>query len=61
MNVCQVVGRRGLNSTDAFPTGAVALCFLKADHIRPAKINTPTILIKLPEDLMTFHVEKASG
>ena len=55
------MGSRGLNSTEEFPIGAVLLCFLRADHIKPAKIITPTMLISLPDDLTTFHVEKASG
>ena len=61
MKVCQEVGSRGLNSTEPLPTGAVAFCFLKAVHINPAKIITPTILTNLPEDLTTFQVENASG
>lgn len=56
-----MVGNRGLNSTEPFPTGAVLFCFLSADHISPEKIITPTMLINLPEELTTFHIVNASG
>ena len=59
--VCQEEGSRGLNSAEPLPMAAVALWRASADHMSPAKIITPAMLMRLPEDLTTFQVVNASG
>lgn len=58
---CQEIGIRGVNSDDMLSISPVALTVDSECHIKPANNITPKILISLPEDLTTFHVEKLSG
>ena len=61
LKVCQEVGTRGENSTLTLSTHLPFACEVRAPHMVPVKIITPMILISLPDDLTTFHVDMASG
>lgn len=61
LNVCQVVGTRGENSTALAIDSTVIRLEVSDSHITHPNTITPTILINLPEDLTIFHVVIASG
>ena len=61
LKVCHEVGNRGENSTAILSVSLDVSCADREIHMIPANIITPTILINLPEDLTTFHVDIASG
>ena len=59
--MCQEVGTRGENSTLPLSILLTPAWDVKAPHIVPVKYIAPTILIRLPEELMTFQVVIESG
>ena len=61
LKVCQAAGTRGENSALPLSAPVAPAWDVRATHMVPVKIIAPTILISLPDELMTFQVVIESG